>query len=187
MGGGEFEKDTAAGAGESALRAHLLRYVERRMDAAARRWTEPQDIVQQVLVELGERRAQGVSGPGIPLDPEPLRAWVCKRADWRLANLHRDHAHLRGETALPAAGQISQPTPSLTDGTVTRADTRHVLSELVRHLPAEYGEAVRLCALEGKSFVAAGQALGVSADTVRKRYARARSVLGRALAARRHD
>ena len=53
------------------------------------------------------------------------------------------------------------------------------------HLPDKYAEVVRLCALDEMTFVEAGQVLGLGADTVRKRYERAREVLERKLSDRR--
>ena len=58
------------------------------------------------------------------------------------------------------------------------------LREFVARLPDPYREPVRLCALEGMTFVAAGEALGLPPETVRERYEQARNLLQSKLSSR---
>ena len=101
------------------------------------------------------------------------------RAIWRRSGDVRRTPATPGALRERSAGSDSR-------GSVTREDTVRWVHDLVEHLPEKYAQVVRLCALEELTFVEAGQRLGLAADTVRKRYERAREVLERKLSAR-HD
>jgi RNA polymerase sigma-70 factor (ECF subfamily) len=157
------------------LRAH----VARRMGPRVSRWIEPDDVVQQVLFEL--TRSFGA------LPPEADEAELLRRA-YRTANSRiLDALNKRdrdvGESAVPEhARERAQAFAST--GSVTREDDRRWLHEFVARLPEEYREVVRMCALEELSYVEAARRLGMSSDTVRKRYNRARALLADGLARR---
>lgn len=160
----------------AALYDEVLDHARRRLPPTIRRHADPEDVVQRVLLELEERSGS----TGVRLHEDELRAWLFSRVNWRLMNLARDHARSSGETALSSLA--CDPAPP-TDGTVTRADTRRLVRDLVRRLPAPYAEVVRRYALDGNTFAEVARSLGENEDAVRKRYKRACEVLGRKLEA----
>jgi len=159
-----------------ALRAELDESIAKRLSARGRRWSEVDDLVQQVLIEALREV------PSLPPDagaPEVLRN-LRRIAACRVRDALRNHQRLVGESAVDlAAGPARAPTEST--GPITAADRRRFLEELVERLPEKYADAVRLCGLEGFSCVEAGAHLGLEADTVRKRYETARQALARRL------
>ena len=175
-----------ARAGDAVSRDELCRYlaprlaawVERHMGARARRWCEPADIVQRALVET--------IGALDSLPPGAGEEEILKRlytvANSRIRDSIRNHGRDAGESILDEFARDDRLQRSAT-GSVTRDDARKWVRDLVGELPPELAEAVRLCALEGLSFVAAGQRLGLQPDAVRKRYDRAREMLVRRLGA----
>jgi RNA polymerase sigma-70 factor (ECF subfamily) len=147
----------------------LIGHVRRHMGPGALRWTEPDDVVQRVLVEV----LRGLPN-GPPLSEDDLWARLFRTAETRIRDSVRRHERTLGESVVlglePELGRE-------TSGAVTRADTRRWLEELVRRLPPRYGEVVRLVGLEQRSFEETARALGLEVDTVRKRYGRARAAL----------
>ena len=159
----------------AALYAQLVAFVRRQL-GALRRWVEAEDLVQQVAVEYRLRARAG----GPQLGPAELRAWLFQRLQWRMASLARKHARRRGETELGRPERVAARAPA--EGSVTRADTRRLVRELIAALPEDYAAVVRLCALEERSVTESAAQLGLSEAAVRKRYSRARSALARRLA-----
>jgi len=158
------------------LRPPLLRYVNSRMRSDERRWVDADDVVQLVLVELQEKLDTLPDGA----DEDHLRGWLFRRAVWRLTDLARQQRSRRqSETELPEADEPAKG--GSRDGTVTREDTSRLVRQLVDHLPGEYADIVRLCSLEGDTFVAAGRKLGLKEDTVRRRFERACEILEKRL------
>lgn len=156
------------------LEPYLRRLAGRRMGERARRWGESGDVVQQVLLEV-------VAAPGAveeSLEADELLGRLARRVEWRVADLVRRRRREVGASALDAR-EPSPPQPS--EGVVTRDDERELVRRLVERLPEPWASTVRLCALEGLTYVAAASRLGVSEDTVRKRYSRAREILAREL------
>jgi len=145
------------------------------MGRTARRWTDAEDIVQGVLVETVAQL------PRLPedCDAEELLRRVQRTASLRLTDAARRHGRLVGESVGPGAGSVDDVRPS--EGSVTNADRRQWLEQLVARLPEKYAVVVRLCAFEELSCVEAAQQLGLEPDTVRKRYEHARSELERRL------
>jgi len=152
-------------------------YVERHMGASARRWVEPADIVQGVLFEVVPRLRE------LPfeLDAEDLARRLFRTASSRIRDAVRRHARKSGESyapeqALHARGRAAHPEDG-SSGSVTQADTRRWLEELVARLPERYALPVRLVGLQGQSYDEAAEVLGIERETVRKRYERARDSL----------
>ena len=147
------------------------------MSTAARRWVDPEDVVQQALLEVLA-----------PLDPETaadlgdeelLRR--LQRAAWtRLVDDVRRHQGEAGESMHPV-GAAGVAAGHSSDGPVTRDDDRRWLRGLVDQLPAGQREVVLLVAFEGCTHREAGERLGLTEDAVRKRYAKARVELERRL------
>ena len=157
----------------------LASYVERSLGQHARRRVDVDEVVQQALFET--LRALDHVGS---LDLQELQRRLHQVARSRMRDALRKWRREVGESVLAELGRDPvAATPST--GTVTREDTRTFLLRLLDELPDEQAQAVRLCALEELSFVAAGQRLGLSPDAVRKRYERARETLVRRLAGER--
>jgi DNA-directed RNA polymerase specialized sigma24 family protein len=154
------------------------RYTERRMGPRARRWRDPSEVAHEVLWEVLKQ---------LPPDQELASDDVVRRllrtARSRILDgLRRHERELDESTPSAHAGAAGQGSGSV--GSVTRADSGVWLRALIDRLPPDYGEVLRLCALEERSFVEAGNALGVAPDTLRKRYDRAWHVLRRKVAER---
>ena len=160
----------------------LRERVTREMGPALRRWTDPEDIVQAALFEV----VSGLESSAEDLGPGDFVAKLHNTARSRVRDAARRHRHRTGESVLPESDReprrARDADPSM--GTVTRGDARRWLAELVARLPERYAEPVRLIGLQGLSFAEAGAALGLSPDTVRKRYQRARDALRERLAHR---
>lgn len=160
------------------LEPTLRRYVDLHMGKAARRWAESADVAQQVLMET-MNALEDVRD--VDADDE-LAKRLYQRAKWRILDLVRNHRRDTGESGIPPA----EPAPP-TSGTVTRADERRLLLELVAGLPPHYRAVVEACALDGLSYAAAAHRLGLRLDTVRKRYERVRRMLQSKVEERRRE
>jgi len=154
------------------LRPPLLAHLRAQMGSGPRRWIDPEDLAQGVLVEFLRDLERMDETPSAD---EVLRR-LQQKARWRVRDVVRNHRRDRGESALPAGG-VAPPSPSPSTGPVTLGDERRWLRELVARLPEHYASVVRLCGLEGRSYADAGETLGLAPDTVRKRYERARQRL----------
>jgi len=169
-----------------ALGAHvrpiLARYVDRKMGVRARRWCDPEDVVQRALAEVLPRVGE-LPGP-FPAD-ELLRR-LYRVAEWRLLDAVRSHRREAGESASPeVARDPAESAPSR--GEVTRADDRRWLARIVDGLPPKYSEVVRRVALEGLDYGTVAEQLGLRHDAVRRRYERAVERLIDKAASRRRD
>ena len=150
----------------------LAGYVRRQMGPRARRWIEPEDIVQNVLLECLSVRAL-IRLPQAA-DEGELLSRLLRTARSRIVDAVRGHGRDLGESV---AAEGSPRAVHERSSVVTREDSRRWVRELVARLPERYGRVVQLCALEGLSYAEAGQRLGLEPDTVRKRYERARAAL----------
>jgi RNA polymerase sigma-70 factor (ECF subfamily) len=157
------------------LRPFAEACVRRHLSARAERWIEVADVAQGVLLETLRALARLPQENG----SEELLRWVRRSAKSRALDARRNHAGLFGESVTPLSPE-ARGSPTRSTGTVTAADRRLWLAEFVARLPARYAEVVRLCGLEGHSYVEAARQLGLEPDTVRKRY----EVAGRELARR---
>ncbi len=157
------------------LRAHL----QRRMGPRVRRWIEVEDLLQRVFLEAFPALTQ----PGPDLDDEELLRRLMRSANTRIVDVVRRHSREVGHSGFsaPAVGRRCSSV-----GSVTRADQARWLRALVHRLPEPYRSTIQYCALEGRSFVEAGELLGLEPDTVRKRYNRAKQLLSAKIAARRN-
>lgn len=157
----------------------LLAYARRKMGPRARRWDEPEDLVQEALGEV----------LGNPADLPPkitegeLRARLYRTAETRILDQLRRHKRDRGASVIPAGIEIS----SNETHSVTHHDQRELVETLVNLLPPKYQGIVRMCALEELTFVEVAERLDMHPDTVRKRYDKARGVLEQKLKERRHE
>ena len=158
-------------------RKPLKGYVESRMGSQARRWTEPEDIVQTSLMEV-VRTLHTLPENDLGRAFEIRLRRVARR---RIQDELRARGGDRGSSVAPGLDRAS---PERTVGSVTAADTHRWLEGLVERLPSKYREVVRLCAFEGCSYEEAARRLGVNTDAVRKRYERAREALTRKLSSR---
>lgn len=160
------------------IRPRLVHHVEATMPARARRLTDAEDVVQQVLSDLAATPRKFLD------DEDSSRTWklLKKRADWRVLDTLRAGRRLRGESDIGAMEPAGPAGPST--GPVTSADDRRWLRELVEFLHGRPRDVVMLCGLEGHSYASAAELLGTSPEAVRKAYERASDAL-RESAARR--
>ena len=150
----------------------VRRAIERRLTGAARRWIDPQDVVQVALSQI--HAEWNDLDPKTDADELRRRAW--RTADLRARDAWRRRRSEVGESELPGGEPL---VPQDETGEVTAADTRRWLEGLIAALPPDYAEVVRLCALEGRTPEEAARALGISRDAVYKRYEKARRSLRR--------
>ena len=163
-----------------ALEPLVVEAVRRRMGRRLKRWLDPEDIAQGVLLEV-----LGGLGSLTEVDPvDALLARVHRTALRRVQDAGRKNKRERGESVLFREDAVL-PVDPLSAGPVTREDERRWLLDLVACLPAPYDEVVRLLAIEGLDSEAASERLGISVDLVRKRYERARRSLARRVESRR--
>ena len=157
-------------------------YVTRHMGQRARRWTDPDDIVQRALYET----MRGLDRLPEDADEDELLKRLFKTADSRIKDDLRKHERTAGESILPEGhGGFAPGIEETLTGTVTRADERAFLVALIDRLPEGYRDIVKLCALEGKTFVEAGHELDMSHEKVRWRYNQACEKLSKKLEQRR--
>ena len=161
-------------------RRRVLEYVRGQLRGRDR-WAQPEDVVQQVLSEVFGRLERLPDGA----DEGTLLRFLFRTAWLRSRDALRPHRGELGESAI-ASHLRERAAEHWTDGAVTREDERRWLHELVVRLPVRYAEVVRLCALDGMSYVAAAEELGLEADAVRKRYEKARSILRNRMAGGRN-
>ena len=154
------------------LRPLVAAAVHRKMRPPARRWMDPEDLVQVVLTEIAGRIDKLPAEGGW----QELRRWTWRTVDLRLRDAWRKHQRMLGESAITPEGAVAERGGV---GEVTRHDERRWLEELVSQLPEQYSEVVRLCAFEGMTPEAAAHELGISRDAVYKRYEKARRALQR--------
>lgn len=148
------------------------------MSARARRWMDPEDLVQGVLIEIVREL------PELPDDagPEELLRRAYRTASLRVRDAVRNHHRLTGESNLRV--NLSAANRSRSMGSITARDRRRWLEQLVARLPERYAQVVRLCGLEELSCMEAARQLGLQPDVVRKRYETARRALARRLEGR---
>ena len=128
--------------------------------------------MQAVLLEMMGQLSTLPEASGL----EEVRKRLYRTAGFRIKDALRNHGRRAGESVLPeAAREAVVPQPAM--GLVTGRDYTEYLEALVDRLPPKYAEVVRLCAMEGMSFVEAARSLGLKDDTVRKRYEAARRAL----------
>lgn len=157
-------------------RPRIHAYVDRHLSPAARRWVEPEDVVQGILIETLPQ----LSGLPRNAGPDELLRRLHRTARLRVSDAARNHRRRLGESVV--VGAFSRPLEPPAMGTVTGRDYQGWVEELVARLPEKYGEVVRLCGFEGLTCVEAAHRLGLEPDTVRKRYEAARKALDRRLA-----
>ena len=158
-------------------RGPLKQYVESHMGARARRWTDPEDIVQTSLMEvIGRLETLPDQALGRAFEIRLRRV-----ARQRIVDDLRSHGRDKGASVAP---ELDPEANRRSEGAVTAADTHRWLAGLVERLPDKYRDVVRLCAFEGCDYEEAARRLGLNAEAVRKRYERAREALALKLTSR---
>jgi RNA polymerase sigma-70 factor (ECF subfamily) len=140
------------------------------------RMTARRDLAEDLTQEVFLRLAKNARG----LRPDTrLRSWLFTVAH----NVLVSHARAAKVTAALASELAERPTPSgqTPFEAVAQSHTQHRVERALAALPAGYREVVLLVAIEGLAAADAGAALGLSADAVRQRLARARAMLAPAM------
>lgn len=156
------------------LRPWVVSYARGNMFRRLKRWVDPEDVVQEVLVksleELDRLPAHAVLDDFLPS--------VWRTTTRRILDEQRKHRRKAGGSVVPdwVQGLAADRGSS---GPVTRRDNSRWLERLIAELPPAYAEVVRLIALQGLDVASAARQLGQPAATVRKRYDRARRALQR--------
>lgn len=156
------------------LRPKIDDYVRRRQSARVRRWVPADDVVQEILLGV----VKELAGSALCGDPEQFLRNVQRLVRCRVLDAGRNHRRFIGESAF-AESIAAAPGASRSAGPVTAEDRHRWLEELVAKLPEKYAPIVRLCGLEGLTYVEAARRLKLKPDTVRKRYEAAREALKR--------
>lgn len=147
----------------------LHAFVSRRMGAQARRRSEPDDVLQAVVLTLWERLASYPED----LEEDELRAYVLQIAKWRIADLMKRRRE-GGESQMPREAPARAPTDA---GPVTRADERAWTREQIARLEPKYAEVLKRFHVEGESVAQIAHALGLGIDAVKQRLVRGRARL----------
>jgi RNA polymerase sigma-70 factor (ECF subfamily) len=131
-----------------------------------------EDLTQEVFLRLAR------SARSLRADTR-LRGWLFTVAH----NVLVSHARAAKVTAALASELAERPAPSGPTPFEEVADshTQHRVERALAQLPVGYREVVLLVAIEGLPAADAGVALGLSADAVRQRLARARAMLAPAV------
>lgn len=126
---------------------------------------DAEDILQEgfikVFTSLHQYRKQGV-----------LDAWIRRIMVNTAIDYLQRHSRYRNELQLDqvALHPVSNDQPELL------IDTKELV-EIIRELPAGYQAVFNLIAIEGYNHIEAGQLLGISEQTSRSQYSRARTTL----------
>jgi RNA polymerase sigma factor (sigma-70 family) len=155
------------------FRGEVVGYVTRHMGAGTKRWSEPEDLAEEVLLEVLGRPSELPEG----IDRGRLKARLLRTAGSRIKDLARKFQRHAGISVIPVGSKEA----GVSQHSVSRHESQELMRGLVDRLPDEYREIVRLCGLEEMSYVEASRRLDMSEDTVRKRYERAREVLAKKL------
>ncbi len=155
------------------LRPLLLRYVNRRLSDAARRWIDPEDLVSAVLTETLTYLS---SHPDPPIQEQELLRRTRQLAKHRIIDSVRRHAGELGESVLEAPPSATSPVSEAT-GVVTRDDMQLWVAHLVDALPAQYRDIVQMRLLNARSFASIAEELRTKETTIRKRYERVLRIL----------
>lgn len=156
------------------LRPQVVEIVKWRMRPSLRRWVDPEDVTQIVLLEALTDVARLPDDAGL----EDFLWRVKRTARSRIIDQARKHRRLQGDSTVPERPGRFVFAPR-SSGPATQRDERKLLERLIRELPRAYGDVVRLIALERLDVSSAAQRLGLRPATVRKRYDRARRALQR--------
>jgi RNA polymerase sigma-70 factor (ECF subfamily) len=126
---------------------------------------DAEDVLQEgfmkVFANLGQFEGKG-----------PLGAWIRRIMVNTSINYLKKHVHYRMDMVFtePAMHPVTQETPDVW------LDSKE-LCALIRQLPTGYQAVFNLHAVEGYSHVEIGQMLGISENTSRSQYMRARNLL----------
>jgi RNA polymerase sigma-70 factor (ECF subfamily) len=140
------------------------------------RMTGRRDLAEDLTQEVFLRLARSARG----LRPDTrLRGWLFTVAH----NVLVSHARAARATAALAHELADRPIAAGPTPFEALADsaTQHRVERALAALPASYREVILLVAIEGLAAADAGAALGLSAEAVRQRLSRARSMLSPAL------
>ena len=180
----EFQRQyQLARAGDPGARAWLVeRYAERlssfvraRSGPNVHAREAPEDITQEALLTFLRRLADFPA----ELSQAEVEARLFQIAKWAIASVLERRRVVREASAAGAGSDyvLDPPTPSASRGSVTRADDRRKLGELIARLAPAHAQVVRCVVLEGRSIVETAQQCGLSEASVRKRLQRARAKL----------
>ena len=148
------------------LQPRLLRFLERRMGAEARRMTEAEDLAQSTLLDLLERLDRFPEDLG----ETEFTAFALQLARWRLASLFRTRKSDVGASRAPGDAWVL---PADT-GIVTREDDRRWMSALISKLPPTLAEVLQAFHFRGESIALIAERMNLSRDAVKQRLSRGR-------------
>lgn len=132
-------------------------------DALLRQRDEAEEVAQEVLLELWQRRAQ--------LDPSlPVQGWLFRAARNRALNMLRHRKVVRGAEPSVIA-LVASPTP--TDASATEGELQAALHEALALLPPRCREVFHLSRAEGLRNAEIADRLGISVKGVEAQVARA--------------
>ena len=139
--------------------ASLVRFV----DAMLRQRDEAEEVVQELMLELWNRRTQ--------LDPaQPVQGWLFRAARNRALNVLR-HRGVRAATAPDVVALAAEPLP--TDALASADEMAAALHEALAELPPRCREVFALSRRDGLRNAEIAERLGISVKGVEAQMARA--------------
>lgn len=154
---------------EPVIRAFLANQLGSRL----KRHTSLSDLHQEVLM----RGAEALRALPDDAEVDDFRALLLMHARWAIGKAVRRGRNFAGESVVtPEFGPQATPTPTASQGVVTRGDEMAWLAAEVDGLEAPLAAAVRL-RLQGRTFAEIAAELGIGEDAARKRLVRAALLL----------
>ena len=150
-------------------RDRLHRFIEFSMGANVRRWTGPEDVCQDVMLDV-LRRMPSFREDLVEEEFDALLFMIARR---RMVDVLK-RARERGWSDNPGTDKrVSR----LSTGVVTKNDELRMLRQRIEELPTKYALVLWWCAVQGRSRAEAATILGVKEETIKKRLSRARRLL----------
>jgi RNA polymerase sigma-70 factor (ECF subfamily) len=155
------------------LSRRLRAYYKGRLAGFGRSTTEPEDLVQEVLLAIHTRRHT--------YDPmEPLTPWVHAIARYKLID------HLRATRTARANVPIEDADAVMAQDDHGAAESAHDLRKLLSHLPHKMRRAIECVKLDGLSIAEAAGVCDVSESAVKVNIHRGLRAVAAAIAREKH-
>jgi len=166
---------TATNALVTWLRKRVVAYASREMGPSAMRWGEPDDIVQQVLLET----LPEIGDPSSGRSARALVALMVKRARWRILDLVNKRKSEPGQSAIPPGRE--HPLWQDQSRVIYRREFLRRVDLALDRIDPKLAVPLRMHMFEDVSYEEIGRRLELKPDTVRKRCSRGREKLNELL------
>jgi RNA polymerase sigma-70 factor, ECF subfamily len=166
-------------------REALRLFVDRCMDAAIRRRTDPSDIVNEAQLEIAQRLREYWTDP-----PMPFQAWIRKTARERWINVYHGHRaqcrDVRRDQALPDDSSVALAERFVARGVspsenLVAQEQLAQVAAAVAGLKDSYREVLLMRHMEGLAHETIASILEITPDAARQRYVQALNRLAKEL------